>query len=117
MNNEEASKIKKIKPRNVSRRYYLEPLAKKLKLNPHEYKNRTVLHEAILSILDNPSIRCENQCDPITLEPLDEIQEKYLFEWEQNKKHYGADVRSLKAMVAKGLTILPWAIDTASGRF
>lgn len=115
MNKDEIHKIKKIKPHNVSRRYYLEPIAKKLKINPGEYKNRSVLHKAILSKLDKPSSRCENNCDPITLESIDDIEQKYLFEWDQNNRHYAADIRSLKAMIAKNVTILPWAIDSASG--
>ena len=104
-----------VKPSRVSRREFLEPLAKKLKLNPKRYKNRLLLHKAICSKMQNPSTRCENTCDPITLTPIDEIEEQFLFEWDQNDKHFGADIRSLKAMIKKKCTILPWAIDEASG--
>ena len=115
MQNDEIHKLKSLKPQSVSRKNYLEPLAKRLKLNPCIYKNRTLLHKAILQKLQKPSERCENHCDPITLESIDDIQPKYLFEWDQNDRHYGADIRSLKAMISKGVTVLPWAIDCTSG--
>ena len=107
--------IENIDPVKVSRKYYLEPLAKRLKLNPKIYKNRTKLYNAIVEQMKKPSLRCENMCDPITLTPLDEIPDEYLFEWDQNSKHYAADVRSLKAMIQKDQTILPWAIDNDTG--
>mgnify|MGYP006133766861 CR=1 FL=1 len=104
-----------VNPNRVSRKLVLEPLAKRLKLNPAEYKNRTTLHKAIVQAIEKPSSRCENLCDPITLESLDNLEDKYLFEWDQNNKHYGADIRSLKAMIEKKHTILPWAIDNDTG--
>ena len=115
--NGKLEEIIKIKPTRVSRKTYLEPLAKRLKIDPEKYKNRTVLHRAICDELQykKPSSRCDNACDPITLEDIDEIDKSFLFEWDQNDVHYGADIRSLKAMIAQDVTILPWAIDKASG--
>jgi hypothetical protein len=113
--NNNTDAIKSVNPMKVSRKYYLEPIAKKLKLNPTEYKNRSILHQAILQKLNKPSSRCENACDPITLENIDVIPTSYLFEWDQNNKHYCADIRSLKAMIEKNQTILPWAIDNDTG--
>ena len=112
---EDLQKVLSIKPCRVSRKDYLEPLAKKLKIIPEKYKNRTSLHKAICEKLQQPSQRCVNSCDPITLEDIDSISANLLFEWDQNGKHYGADIRSLKAMVEKDSTILPWSIDEASG--
>ena len=115
MNDENLNEILQIKPCRVSRKTYLEPLAKRLKIDPVIYKNRTVLHKAIVEKMSKPSYRCSNDKDPITLENIDEIEDKYLFEWDQANEHYGADIRSLKAMIDKNTTILPWAIDKASG--
>lgn len=115
MIDENLKEILQIKPCRVSRKTYLEPIAKRLKIDPIIYKNRTVLHKAIVEKLSKPSFRCSNDKDPVTLENIDEIESKYLFEWDQADEHYGADVRSLKAMIDKNTTILPWAIDKASG--
>lgn len=107
--------VLRVKPNKVSRKMYLEPIAKELKIEAKQYKNRKLLHEAICNKLNKPSSRCENESDPITLESLDELPQEFLFEWDQNGKHYGADIRSLKAMIDKNQTILPWAIDSDTG--
>lgn len=112
---EDYQDILRVKPNKVSRKLYLEPIAKELKIETRQYKNRMLLHEAICNKLNKPSSRCENESDPITLEPIDDLPKEFLFEWDQNGKHYGADVRSLKAMIERDQTILPWAIDSDTG--
>tara|TARA_B100001094_G_scaffold327618_1_gene386235 strand:+ start:964 stop:1854 length:891 start_codon:yes stop_codon:yes gene_type:complete len=62
-----------------------------------------------------PSERCENSNDPITLQNIDEIPCKRLFEWEQDGKRFAADILSLKQMIDNEQYINPWAIDYATG--
>jgi len=102
-------------PLRMSRKYQLEPIAKILHIDTSLYKNRTLLHNAIVEKLNINERVYENDSDPITLQPITEIEKRYLFVWEQNNKWYAADIRSLKAMVSKNITILPWAIDYSTG--
>ena len=102
-------------PLRMSRKHQLEPIAKKMNIDASLYKNRTHLHNAIIEKLNTQEITYENHSDPITLQPITQIEKKYLFTWEQNQKWYAADIRSLKAMVSKNMTVLPWAIDYSTG--
>lgn len=106
--------ILKINPKRASRKNIIEPIATCLSINCIAFKNKQLLYNEIVKQI-SPSNRCDNSCDPITLENLDDIDAKFLYEWKQNGKQYGADIRSLKAMIEKDTTVLPWAIDFSTG--
>jgi hypothetical protein len=57
----------------------------------------------------------ENTRDPITLEMISSIPKEKKFIWMQKGKKYCVDIESIYHYVNSGKTILPWAIDTATG--
>jgi len=96
----------------MNRKLYLEPLAKKLSIEPSEYKNKTMLTEAIKSKLEAYS----NERDPITLINIDQIESEHFVEWEQCGRVFAADARSIKLLLSQGPTINPWAVDFVTSK-
>jgi hypothetical protein len=83
--------------------------------NPLKYINKTELSNHISNISKQPSVRCYNKEDPFNLEDIDSIDSKYLIEWNQYQRHFGANICNLKYMFENDIYTLPWAIDFASG--
>ena len=101
---------------NKITRVKLNTVASALGLKPEHYKTKRDLYEKMWEWTnDLPSIRCSNKTDPVTLDNIDDIPKDRLFEWDQNGKHWGADLTSLNNLIETGNTRLPWSIDTASG--
>ena len=92
----------------LKRKEFLEPLALTRGINPKKYKNKRLLADAILYS------KYENKTDPITLESIVLIPKERLITWEQDNKHYAADVESMFHYIQYDDTN-PWAIDKASG--
>lgn len=107
-------KIKYTDSRKLSRKYYLEPLAFIFDIKTYKYSNRKLLIHAIISAIPK-SQKYYNSTDPISLESLDTIDSKYLYEWKMNNKIYAMHIKNLYTLVEKKQTVLPWALDEASG--
>lgn len=94
----------------------LNALAWSLDIPFQKFKNKRLLIDEINKQKPPTSNRCYNATDPCTLEPLNEIDPKYLIEWTQFGHRFGADIRSLKSLFEHNrVAILPWAIDFYSG--
>jgi hypothetical protein len=98
----------------MSRKKVLNPMASDLSINPTLFKNKKLLYDEIVRVRN---LTCENTHDPVTLEGLLDIVPEFYIEWYQDSKKWGADIRSLKKMFENNHTILPWAIDYASGNY
>ena len=107
-------KLRYTHPKKLSRKYYLEPLAFIFDIKSYKYSNRKLLIEAIISVIPQ-SKKYYNDCDPITLQNLDDVQPKFLYEWMMNDKIYAMHVQNLYKLIQNKQTILPWALDEVSG--
>jgi hypothetical protein len=110
--------IESIPLRKMKRKEFLDPMAEKLGIISKEYKNKSLLYDAIIKKLKivNENMYW-NSRDPITLEDLNEIESKYIISWEQNGKKYCCRIDSLYMMFenSNGRLLNPFAIDEATG--
>ena len=96
----------------LNRKQCLNPLAIEFGLNPHMYKNKNLLISAIQKKMDlKRSERCYNNCDPCTLEHIDEIEDNDYIEWYQIGVRFGANKSSIISMINNNIQTLPWAVD------
>ena len=104
--------------RKMKRKEFLDPMAEKLGINSKDYKNKSLLYDAIkkkLNIVNKNNYW--NSRDPITLESIDDIESKYLISWKQNGKDYCCRIESLYMMFenSSGYLLNPFTIDEATG--
>jgi hypothetical protein len=101
-----------MKPVSRMRKADLAQIASDMQLGLDSTFTRT---ELIKRIHDIPHfsrhLRCYNPCDPCTLVPLHAIPVEYYIEWNQNKKRFGADKRSIRRLFDYQQFTLPFALD------
>lgn len=107
-------KLKYTDSKKLSRKHYLEPLAFIFNIKTYKYSNRNLLISAIIAAIPQ-SKKYYNSSDPVSLQSLDEIEPKYLFEWIMNNKMYAMHIKNLYKLIENKQTILPWALDEVSG--
>jgi hypothetical protein len=97
---------------NKIKRKTLDQKALDLNIDPKKFKNKKLLYEAIEQ---KTKKQIYNKTEPCTLEPIENIDKKFYVEWEQYGHLFAADARSIHQLFNSNNTILPWAIDFASG--
>lgn len=96
----------------MNRKQYLNPLAIEYGLCPQLYKNKSLLINAIQNKMAlKRSERCYNNCDPCTLEHIDDIDDDDYIEWFQIGCRFGANKTSIMTMINNNIKTLPWAVD------
>ena len=96
----------------MNRKQYLNPLAVEYGLCPRLYKNKSLLITAIQNKMAlKRSERCYNNCDPCTLENIDDIDDDNYIEWFQIGFRFGANKVSIMTMIRNNVKTLPWAVD------
>ena len=98
----------------ISRKSILEPIAESLNIDFKNFRNKTLLLNEIRTKYP-ANKQCVNECDFITLCPLNDIPCERLFIWRQFNHTFGADIISLHSYIESNNTINPWAIDYATG--
>lgn len=96
-------------PEKLNRQNILVPLSRYLRIDHKEYRNRTLLCDAMTRYLTY------NTSDPVTLEPISEIPLDDMVSWWQNNRRYVARKTSIKMLLDSGHNINPWVTDLASG--
>lgn len=100
----------------MNRKTVLDPLSKSLGVNAKKFKNKKLLVEEIRRVQSlERTQRCYNTHDPCTMEPLNEIDDKFYIEWNQYNHRFGADARSIQQMINTKNNMLPWSIDFSTG--
>lgn len=102
------------------RRDEMNTLAISLGIVPSQYKNKqTLWNEIQRKQKEPPSVRCYNQTDPCTLDPIDEIPD--LVEWTMTIRDKEYRFAASQQTLCKLLetqdkpVLLPWTIDFCSG--
>lgn len=96
-------------PERLHKRNILIPLSEHYNVEHARFKNRTLLCEALQNELTY------NVTDPITLEPIEQIQPIELVIWWQNNKRFVARKTSIRSLIDSGHHMNPWVTDVASG--
>ena len=96
----------------MNRKQCLNPLAIEYGLCPQLYKSKSLLITAIQNKMAlKRSERCYNNCDPCTLENIDDIDDDNYIEWFQIGFRFGANKVSIINMIRNNIKTLPWAVD------
>lgn len=110
---EKLKTLKKTSLKYLKRKTFLDPLAIEFNINPTNFKNKQLLCDEINRLAFFKTFY--NKTDPITLENIENIPPEFLVVWEQVNHTFAADIRSIKTLIQENQSILPWAIDFATG--